>query len=411
MQGFKDCKKTGVIYVSEVAAKRGFRYDNSDWFNLGQGAAEAGEIQAAPARVKNFSISTNGQGYAPVGGIPELRTNISKMYNDLFRKGKKSKYSLSNINVSGGGRVVISRIIAAMGQIRVGYFSPDYTSYEGVLSGFNNVKPVAMVLEEKDNFKIDIEKVKTWVRYKKIKAILLSNPANPTGNIICGEELRELVDFAREEKVYLIIDEFYFNFLYECKEKLVSTAKYIQDVENDPVIIVCGLSKAWRYSGWRICWSVGPSEIMDKIVSTGSYLDGGASNPLQLATLPLVTSNNILKESLAIQELFIEKRDYMVRRLDAMGVKIMKPPASTFYVWGSLENLSESINDGMKFFEEAVKENVIVVPGKFFDINPYGKRKKGNFNNYVRFSFGPEMAILQEGLDRLEKVIKNISNK
>lgn len=407
MRGFKNCKKTGVIYVSERAAKFGFCYDNPEWFNLGQGAAEAGEIEEAPARINDFSIDINGQGYAPVAGLRELRDGVARMYNEVFRVGKKSHYKYTNVNVSGGGRVAISRIISAMGKIRVGYFSPDYTSYEGVLSGFNNVKPEAIMLDEKNNFEIDIETLKKTIKKKKIKALLMSNPANPSGNVVSGKELKSLVDFAREEKVYLIMDEFYFNFVYNNGGEVVSASRYIYDVERDPVIIVCGLSKAWRYSGWRICWSVGPSEIMDKTTSTGSYLDGGASNPLQRATLPLIEKEYFLKESSAIQKLFKEKRDYMVERLVSMGVANIKSPDGAFYVWGSVKNLHPEINNGMKFFEKAIERNVLVVPGKFFDINPYEKRKKTNFSDYVRFSFGPELSVLREGLDRLEVMIKN----
>ena len=62
----------------------------------------------------------------------------------------------------------------------------------------------------------------------------------------------------------------------------------------------------------------------------------------------------------------------------------------------------------MGFFRAALDRQVIVVPGEFFDVNP-GKRRQGRqgrFENHVRFSFGPEQAVLNEGLSRLEQMVE-----
>ncbi len=69
--------------------------------------------------------------------------------------------------------------------------------------------------------------------------------------------------------------------------------------------------------------------------------------------------------------------------------------------------LPAPFNDGMGFFRAALGVKVIAVPGEFFDVNP-GKRRAGRssrFRGYVRFSFGPEMAVLDRALDRLEALI------
>ena len=60
----------------------------------------------------------------------------------------------------------------------------------------------------------------------------------------------------------------------------------------------------------------------------------------------------------------------------------------------------------MSFFREGLKENVIIVPGVFFDVNPGNRRSHGRYANYCRISFGPEMGRLETGLDSLERVIK-----
>lgn len=404
--GFKEYEKAGVIYVMERAAEYGFDYKNRTWLNLGQGAAEVGHIKGAIDRVTQIDVDGNQHGYAPVSGLKELRENVATIYNDLFRKDKHSRYSYENVNIAGGGRMVISRIIASMGKINIGYFVPDYASYEGILSSFNNVKPTPIFLDSDSLFKYDHEKLKKEIKQKKLKALILSNPSNPTGNVILGDDLKKLISLARREKIYLIVDEFYFNFIYEEKFKLVSATEFVEDTENDFVIVISGLSKAWRYSGWRVCWAVGPKKIMDLVANVGSFLDGGANNPLQKVAIKLVTTKNILKESHSIQKHFKAKRDYMLSRLEAMGFVSNSEPGGAFYLWMNIKNLPEGINEGTKLFEELLKEKVIIVPGKFFDLNPHKRRKKSNFRHHVRFSYGPKMEVLEKGLDRVEKVVK-----
>ncbi|MEA2065053.1 MAG: pyridoxal phosphate-dependent aminotransferase [Patescibacteria group bacterium] len=404
---FKKYKKSGVVYATEHATQFGFYHGNKDWVNLGQGAAEAGNIEGALPRVDNITISAKQHGYAPVGGLKKLRENIAFMYNDLFRVNKKSKYSYKNIEVSGGGRIVISRIIAAMQDINVGYFVPDYTSYDGILSVFNNIKPIPIFLSSKNGFKFNHRELKNRIKQENIKALLLSNPSNPTGAVIQGDDLKKLVELAKKEKFYLIIDEFYFNFIYNKKFELVSSAKFIDDIENSGIIIICGLSKAWRYSGWRVCWAIGPQNIMEIASRVGSFLDGGANNPLQKSAIKLVGAKNILKESRVIQKLFRKKRDYMMKRFKKMDFIFGSEPDGAFYFWLNLKKLPKEINNGMKFFERMLKEKVIVVPGKFFDLNPHKLRKEENFTNYIRIGYGPEIKILKEGIDRIERVVRS----
>ena len=109
----------------------------------------------------------------------------------------------------------------------------------------------------------------------------------------------------------------------------------------------------------------------------------------------------------AIQAAFRLKRDYLLSNLQRLGVRIDRAPDGTFYVWGCVDQLPAPLSDGMGFFRAALEEKVIVVPGEFFDVNP-GKRRPGHasrFKGYVRFSFGPEMAVLERAIQRFERLV------
>ncbi|MEP7053007.1 MAG: pyridoxal phosphate-dependent aminotransferase, partial [Pseudomonadota bacterium] len=90
---FRPVPRTGVIYVTAEAARAGFRAEDPQWCNLGQGQPETGPLPGAPARVTHLDIALNDQEYAPVAGLWEVREAVANMYNNLFRRGMPSQYS------------------------------------------------------------------------------------------------------------------------------------------------------------------------------------------------------------------------------------------------------------------------------------------------------------------------------
>ncbi|HEX2164071.1 MAG TPA: aminotransferase class I/II-fold pyridoxal phosphate-dependent enzyme, partial [Thermoanaerobaculia bacterium] len=187
----------------------------------------------------------------------------------------------------------------------------------------------------------------------------------------------------------------------------VSAARYVEDVDRDPVVLLDGLTKNWRYPGWRVAWTVGPRKVIERVASAGSFLDGGGCRPLQRAAIPLVEPSRVEAEAAAIRRAFAAKRDLMLRRLYEMGIGVDREPDGTFYVFAHLRDLPPSLADGMAFFRAALEEKVISVPGVFFDVNPGGRRSSFlcRFHQYVRLSFGPEIDEVARGLDRLEGMI------
>ena len=144
---------------------------------------------------------------------------------------------------------------------------------------------------------------------------------------------------------------------------------------------------------------VGPRNLITALSQSGSFLDGGANHPLQLAAIPLLDPARVHQEKLSLQKHFHHKRDHVLERLQEMGLKVRVPPRATFYVWLDLESLPAPINNGLTFFEELLKEKTIVIPGIFFDINPSHRRNLFNSpcHHFVRLSFGPPLEDLDKG--------------
>ena len=414
--GFRTVPRTGVIYVTHEATRHGFSYSNPEWSNLGQGSPETGEIPSAPKRITEVTISEASRQYSPVAGNKLLCQAVADFYNATYRSGKKSQYTADNVSIASGGRLALTRLASALGNINMGHFIPDYTAYEELLSVFKAFTPIPILLEAKSGYKISPDDLKEEILGRGLSALLVSNPCNPTGQLMEGKELSEWCDIARECQCSMIFDEFYSHYIYSNKKseirnqkseipKMVSAAEFVEDVERDPIIVVDGLTKNWRYPGWRISWTLGPKAVIEAIASAGSFLDGGANHPFQNAALPLLDPKNAVAETLAIQKHFGKKRELLLSRLKKLGITADAPPAGAFYVWANLAKLLPPLDDGMNFFRECLKEKVIVVPGVFFDVNPGNRRATARYKNYCRISFGPEIEKLELGLNAIERVI------
>jgi len=408
--GFRFVPRTGVIYVMHEASQHGFTYDDPHWANLGQGSPETGPLPGSPPRIQTLNIPANTLQYGPVAGNRDLRQAVADFYNITYRSGKESQYTSENVSIASGGRLALTRLASALGNINMGHFIPDYTAYEELLSVFRAFTPIPILLDAEAGYKIPLAALKKEILGRGLSALLVSNPCNPTGQLIEDGELHDWCALARECQCSLIIDEFYSHYLYDNSRaescRMVSAAAYVDDVETDPVIIVDGLTKNWRYPGFRLSWTLGPKAVIEAIASAGSFLDGGANHPFQSVAAALLDPKVAREETAAIQKHFSMKREIVLARLKKMGIGVEAEPAGAFYVWANLSNLPAPLDDGMNFFLEGLKEKVIIVPGVFFDVNPGNRRAYGRYANYCRISFGPEMKRLETGLDALERVIK-----
>ncbi len=422
---FHAVPKTGVIYATSRAKEFDFGNEKERhlWSNMGQGAPESEPLPHAPHRNMELKIPDSDIEYGPVAGDEELRSRIADYYNHLYRKKKTSKYSIDNVCVVPGGRAGLTRIMAVLGHIQVGYFVPDYTAYEQALNLFSRINPTQYVHRDVNEALMPPNEFEFQTTGRGVGAVLMSNPCNPTGQSLEGNLLKKYVDIARQNNTLLIMDEFYSHYYYDGEAvdpldggkddndnwpKTVSSALYVNNVNLEPVIILNGLTKNWRCPGFRVSWIIAPSKIVSLLSSAGSFLDGGANHPLQRLAIPLMDLDFIRRDTWALQRHFKAKRDYLLKELQHMGIKIKWKPCATFYIWGDLSDLPPPLNDSLVFLEECVRSKVICVPGVFFDVNPGNIRinvRRSKCISNVRFSYGPGMNELQTGIQNIKMII------
>jgi aspartate/methionine/tyrosine aminotransferase len=408
---FREVPYMGVIYVVAEAAKRGFTNGHPDWCNLGQGQPEVGSLECAPSRIEVMHAVPGDHAYGPVGGTELMRQTVADHYNRLYRAGCRSKYTAANVAIAAGGRLALSRLLATLGSIRLGHQTPDYTAYEDMLAVHQHrVALVVVPTRAQEGFKISPRRFEQVLADERLDAYLVSNPNNPTGQLLEGWELAAWVDVARAKGCALLLDEFYSHFIYGSDgspaPQPVSAARYVDDINHDLVLIVDGLTKNYRYPGWRIAWVIGPEQIVDQVARAASSIDGGPPMAVQRAACTVLESARADQETTAVRKVFARKRQIMLDALAKLGVRVPHPPRGTFYVWGDISTLPAPLNNAETFFQSSLERRVMVVPGRYFDVNPGAQRPRdADYERWVRFSFGPPEENMRLGLARLAAML------
>lgn len=402
----RDVPVVGMNRVLAAAAERGFVTGDPDWVNLGQGQPDIGDLPGAPPRITTIELEPGDHAYAPANGTPALRDAVAEHYNRVYRVGKASLYTGANVAIVPGGRIGLNRAVAALGRIDLGYLLPDYTAYEDILDhNTPRVTPIGMAVPG-----TGADGILAALAATDARALLLSNPRNPTGEVISGTDLDRLVSGTRAAGRALLVDEFYSQYVYAPDaaggygpaDRPVSAAEYVDDVDTDDVLLFDGLTKNFRYPGWRLGWIVGPSSTIETIGRIGLHLDGGTSQIAQRAALAALEQSAAERETTAVRAAFARKRDVMVTGLRAAGIRVDVEPRGTFYVWGRLDDLPPSLRHADDFFVAGLDHRVITVPGHAFDLNPGTDRARtGAFDHHIRFSYGPDATTVARGVERL----------
>ena len=411
---FRAVPYMGVAQAMVDASQFGYRSGRPDWCNLGQGQPDVGRIEGAPNRLTWITLEPHDHSYGPDGGIDELREAVADHYNRLYRVGEDFRYKKENVSIASGGRVMLSRIFSTFNSISMGYKFPDSSTYHDLFSHhLDRVKPLAVPVGSDESFRLDPARLGKVIAAKKLKAFLIGNPCNPTGDLIRNADLKAYLTAARKNRCTLVMDESYSHYIYgedgAPAEGPVSAAAYVRNVEKDPVVIVDGLSKNFRYPGWRLSWAVGPSSVIENLERAATGSDGGPSLPSQRLAIKALDPERADEETTAVRRLFAKKRNVMLEGLKSLGIRCEHAPRGTFYVWADLSGLPKPLNDAAAFFKAGLERKVVTLPGRFFDVNP-GRTHPPmrELKKWVRFSFGISEDKIRTGLERLEEMIEGV---
>ncbi len=314
------------------------------------------------------AIDNNMTSYTKSQGIDELREEILKILHSLG-------YICDDVLLTSGvtGALFLTYGVMLDSKDEMIVFDPYFPMYTD-LSMFLGAK-VKVVKTNKD-FSINFDRLEDSIS-KKTKAIMFNSPNNPTGHVASKEEIKRLVEIAKNYDLWIFSDEIYSDFVY--KGEHISPAMYY-----DKVLVMNGFSKNYSLTGMRLGYVSGPSYVIDKLIQLQQYT---------FVCPPSVAQWGVL------HNLDLDISNHVKRYADnaKLVYSILKDKFDLIEPQGAFYAFVRAPIEATKFVEEAIKNKVLIIPGSVFSKE----------DTHFRISFATSKDKLMEGLE----ILSNIGEK
>jgi alanine-synthesizing transaminase len=349
-----------------------------------------------PQHVKDAlckAIEDDDNYYSPSEGRLELReaiVNKEKRVNGIDITADKV---LITEGISEGIQMILAALVEKGDEILFpGPTYPPYISYTKFFDG----EPVAYETIEEEGWIPNIDDLRSKIT-SKTRAIVITNPNNPTGSVYSQKMLQEMVNIAGEYDLPILSDEIYDQLTFE--KDFISTAYLSKDV---PIVGLNGFSKVYQMTGWRLGYMYfkGEGKEIDELklaVEKECRIRICANTPVQIAaTEALNGSQDFVKD---IVDKLKQRRDFSYKRLNEIeGVSTSKPEGA-FYIFPKIHDIGTRWKTDMEFVVELLKATgVLIVNGSGFD-PVYGK-------GHARIVFLPPIEELEGAYNALEQFMK-----
>ena len=334
------------------------------------------------------AVLNNFNYYADSEGILELREAIVEKESQKGLSISVEDVLVTN-GISEGLDMVAASIVEPNTEVLMpGPYYPPYASYVKFYGG----KPIEFKLT--DDGTPDLDDIKSKITAKS-RALCVINPNNPTGEVFDGKSLKQLIDIAAENDMYIVCDEIYDKLVFD--KEFTGIGKVAKDAA---VILLNGFSKVYLMTGWRcgyICMN-----------SKCQKLENIRNNIPKLARVRIATNLPVQKAAVAalkgpqayIAETVTKlknRRDLVVKRLNEIDGISCKLPNGAFYTFPEI-SLTHWKTDKDFVLDLLNKTGILTVHGSGF-----GQRGKDHF----RIVYLPTEQVLQEAMDKLSDFINS----
>lgn len=335
--------------------------------------------------------------YAPSPGVPELIDAIQKYYRNLGIHFEKDEIQITN----GGSealQIVLNCILDDGDEILIPEpFYPNYNTM--VFTTGATIRPVETTPEEGYHY-ADRKKIEACIN-ERTRAIMCTNPGNPTGTVLTRDEMRMLVDVAKEHDLFIIADEAYREFVYG-GESLQSMGEFTDAAEN--VIVIDTVSKRFSACGARIgCIISRNKELLNE---TMKYLQCR----LSVATLDQTAAAALYDVGpeyfAAVRDEYKRRRDTCMAGLEKIPGVVCKCPGGAFYIMAALP--VDSADAFQQWLLEEFDDNgdtVMFAPGDSMYVTP------GRGANEIRIAYVLKQEDLKRAMELLALGIEAYNNR
>jgi aspartate aminotransferase len=330
-------------------------------------------------------LNTGEVRYAPADGSVQMKKAVIRYTYENYGRLVEPE----NIIVSSGAKQAIMVALQAIldPQDEVIFPAPYWVSYPDMVKLCGAI-PVPVVPED-GTFTPRLKDITQNVT-SYTKAIIINSPNNPSGAVYPASFIREIVEFAEEKGIYLIMDDIYHKLVFGGLT-VANPYDYVKDfTDNSKMIIINGVSKAYAMTGFRIGWAIGNTKVIKAMANIQGHQTSGPSILMQKAAIGAI--NGVQSSVTSLRTTLENNRKVLVNHLKAFdGIRLIEPHG-TFYSFADFSTYEKDSTKLSNFLLEKVR--VLTVPGVEFGME-----------GYLRISFCGSIKDITEGIERIKWAI------
>ena len=321
--------------------------------------------------------------YVSPRGIPALREAIAA----YLKRTRGLDVAAEQVLIAPGCKMALA--LAMMALIEPGdevlYPDPGFPIYPSFTRGLG-ATAVPFLLEEKNQFQPDIAEIAAKIT-PRTKVLIFNSPNNPTGTVFNNETLAQLARLAVKNDLWIMADEIYARILFSCEYQSI----YALPGMAERTIIIDGFSKSFAMTGWRLGYAVAPTELIDAMDLLVLNTFTCTAEFTQVAAVEALQDSTNAVDAMVTE--YRKRRDLFVTKLNAIPGFRCQTPEGAFYAWVNIEDTGLPAEEVARILLE--EAGVAGIAGAAF--GPAGK-------NYLRFSLVSSRHLLEEALERIERV-------
>ena len=268
-------------------------------------------------------------------------------------------------------------------------WNPFYAGHKWILDEMGVKMNLAPLIPE-TNYHPEVESLHEHIT-KKTKAVIICNPANPTGTVFTEKELKTIGDHAVDNDLTIFADEIYLHFIYD-DNKFVSTAS-IGDL-YDRTINIMSFSKTFSMTGWRLGYDIMPESYLEKANKIRRMTGPRPAVFIYAAGIAALRGDFGYVEKR--REAYDERRKYFVNAINEIGFPCHLFEGA-FYAWFDARKTELTSNEFVSRLHD--KENVLLSPGSMFGCDTDG---------FIRVPLVKPVPVLEDVINRIERFSESL---
>ena len=348
---------------------------------------ELGEPDFHPAApvvdALRHAVAAGRDRYVSPRGIPALRQAIA----EYLQRTRGVHATPEQVLVAPGCKMALSLAVLALVEpsVEVLYPDPGFPIYPSFVRGLR-AKAVPFLLEEKNQFQPDMREIAAKIS-PRTKVLIFNSPNNPTGTVFSDAALAQIAELAVKHDLWIIADEIYARILFSGTYKSIWTLPGMAE----RTVIIDGLSKSFAMTGWRLGYAVAPQRVIDAMELLVLNTFTCAAEFTQVAAIEALRDSTDAVDAMVAE--YRKRRELFVAGLNRIAGFRCQAPEGAFYAWVNIEDTGVVPEElAALLLEEA---GVAAIAGAAF-----GSAGK----NYLRFSLVSARNLLEEALERIERV-------